>query len=90
MNDIPLLCRINPDHSYLKDMLTHEHCFFIRYVLFEDGKQKQTKAGEQPDLLSSKKAEFDLTIVVPAYNEENRLPTMMKETLPVRFTTISF
>ena len=38
---------------------------------------------EKPDLLSANKAEFDLTIVVPAYNEEKRLPTMMNDTIPV-------
>ena len=30
-----------------------------------------------------KEAEFDLTLVVPAYNEESRLPIMMKDTLEV-------
>ena len=37
-----------------------------------------------PDLLESSKPmrTFDLTIVVPAYNEEARLPVMMKETIP--------
>lgn len=40
---------------------------------------------EKPFLLSEtdKKQLFDLTIVVPAYNETSRLPTMMKDTLPV-------
>jgi dolichyl-phosphate beta-glucosyltransferase len=37
-----------------------------------------------PDLLETSKPQrtFDLTIVVPAYNEESRLPVMMKETIP--------
>jgi len=57
----------------------------LRWILFEDGKEKRTKEGEKPDLLSSiTKPEFDLTIVVPAYNEEKRLPTMMNDTIQVR------
>ena len=51
-------------------------------MLFENGKQVEVKA--EPNLLDSKQYDFDLTIVVPAYNEEERLPTMMKDTLPVR------
>jgi dolichyl-phosphate beta-glucosyltransferase len=33
-------------------------------------------------LLDNKKYDVDLTLVVPAYNEEKRLPTMMKDTMP--------
>ena len=55
----------------------------VRWILFEDGKEKRTKEGEKPDLLTTTKPVFDLTIVVPAYNEEKRLPTMMQETIPV-------
>lgn len=58
---------------------------YNRYVLFENGKERTHAAGSVPDLLStSQQVEFDLTIVVPAYNEEKRLPTMFDETLPVR------
>lgn len=50
--------------------------------MFEDGKQKAVTG--LPDLLETAgpKRTFDLTIVVPAYNEEARLPVMMKETIP--------
>jgi glycosyltransferase involved in cell wall biosynthesis len=34
-------------------------------------------------LLDNKKYDIDLSIVVPAYNEVQRLPKMMNETLPV-------
>lgn len=66
----------------LTDKVSYCYSFF-RWLLFEDGKEKRTKEGEKPDLLTSKKAEFDLTIVVPAYNEEARLPVMMKDTIAV-------
>ena len=33
-------------------------------------------------MLDNKKYDVDLTLVVPAYNEEKRLPTMMKDTMP--------
>ena len=52
-------------------------------MLFENGKQIEVKGGDV-NLLDSKRYDFDLTIVVPAYNEESRLPTMMKETVEVR------
>ena len=50
-------------------------------MLFEDG--KQIAVTGLPDLLETSKPmrTFDLTIVVPAYNEEARLPVMMKETI---------
>ena len=51
------------------------------YVLFEKGSRIEAK-GITPYLLDTKKYDVDLTLVVPAYNEEKRLPTMMKETLP--------
>ena len=40
----------------------------------------------KPFLLENleKHTEFDLTLVVPAYNEEMRLPTMMKDTISVK------
>ena len=40
----------------------------------------------EPHLLvkMEKEPDFDLTLVVPAYNEESRLPVMMKDTIKVR------
>ena len=52
-----------------------------RYVLFEKGKQIDIKV--LPYLLDDNKYDVDLSIIVPAYNEEARLPTMLNETLPV-------
>lgn len=43
---------------------------------------KEVKVTE-PLLLKDNKDKFDLTLVVPAYNEENRLPKMMLETTEV-------
>lgn len=51
------------------------------YVIFEKGKQLESQTS--PNLLDSKKYDIDLTIVVPAYNEESRLPVMMKDTIAV-------
>lgn len=39
---------------------------------------------ETPYLLDTKTFDVDISIVVPAYNEEARLPVMMKDTLEVR------
>lgn len=50
------------------------------YVLFENGKRIEPKGA--PFLLDSSKYDVDLSFVVPAYNEEKRLPTMMKDTMP--------
>lgn len=50
-------------------------------MIFEKGKQLESQTG--PNLLDSKKYDIDLTIVVPAYNEESRLPVMMKDTIAV-------
>jgi len=47
------------------------------------------QVNSEPFLLDNKKYDIDLSIVVPAYNEVNRLPTMMDETLPV-FLSLSF
>jgi len=33
-------------------------------------------------LLENKNPEFDLSIIVPSYNEEKRLPVMMKKLMP--------
>ena len=52
-----------------------------RYVLFDKGQKFQIKSD--PFLLDNKKYDIDLSIVVPAYNEVQRLPKMMNETLPV-------
>jgi hypothetical protein len=52
-----------------------------RYVLFDKGQKLQIKSD--PFLLDNKKYDIDLSIVVPAYNEVQRLPKMMNETLPV-------
>ena len=51
------------------------------FKLYDNG--KPIAVGSTPFLLDglAKEAIFDLTLVVPAYNEELRLPTMMKETL---------
>ena len=51
------------------------------YVLFEEGRRIEAK-GIKPYLLDNKKYDFDLSIVVPAYNEERRLPVMMRDTIP--------
>ena len=45
--------------------------------------------NSEPFLLDNKKYDIDLSIVVPAYNEVQRLPTMMKETLPVKIPLFS-
>ena len=54
--------------------------------MFENGKCLDVK---KPFLLeiTDKDADYDLTIVIPAYNEEKRLPKMMKDTLTVCFYT---
>ena len=52
-----------------------------RIVLYENGK---AIPHESPYLLSDKQFDIDLSIVVPSYNEDQRLPTMMKDTLKVR------
>ena len=53
--------------------------------LYNDGKAFTL---DVPYLLNSqalkKEDEVDLSLVVPAYNEESRLPPMMKETIEVR------
>ena len=61
----------------------------FRYILFEDGKQMKT---EKPTLIESvphSKSDVDLTLVIPAYNEENRLPKMMTETIEVKLGIIT-
>ena len=50
------------------------------YVLFEKGQRIEPKGS--PFLLDSNKYNVDLSFVVPDYNEELRLPAMMKDTLP--------
>ena len=59
------------------------------FKLFDNG--KPLAVGSKPFLLDelTKEAIFDLTLVVPAYNEEQRLPTMMKETLEYFETKIA-
>jgi len=49
-------------------------------ILYENGKEIKVQT---PYLLDSKSYDIDLSIVVPAYNEEARLPKMMKETIDV-------
>ncbi len=52
------------------------------YVLFEKGEAVEPK-GVKPYLLDNKKYDVDLSLIVPAYNEVNRLPKMLTEdTLP--------
>jgi dolichyl-phosphate beta-glucosyltransferase len=51
------------------------------YVLFEKGQRIDAK-NMIPYLLDDKKYDVDLSFVVPAYNEEKRLPVMMKDTMP--------
>lgn len=55
----------------------------IRIRLYENGIRVDL---EEPDLLTNleREALYDLSLVVPAYNEEKRLPVMMKDTLAVR------
>ena len=56
--------------------------FLLRYTLFENGKVVKVTDPHLLDKLE-KTAEYDLTLVVPAYNEESRLPVMMKDTINV-------
>lgn len=51
------------------------------YVLFERGQRVEAK-NITPYLLETTKYDIDLSFVIPAYNEEKRLPVMMKETMP--------
>ena len=45
----------------------------------------------QPYLIDSTDSnDFDLSIVVPAYNEDQRLPKMMEETVEVREYSLFF
>lgn len=48
-----------------------------RFTIYENGKSIEVT---KPYLLENfeKEAMYDITLVVPAYNEEMRLPTMMK------------
>jgi hypothetical protein len=46
------------------------------YVLFEKGQRVEPK-GMQPYLLDNKKYDIGLSLIVPAYNEVNRLPKML-------------
>jgi dolichyl-phosphate beta-glucosyltransferase len=50
------------------------------FSFFENGKAVEVKT---PFILEdmAKEALYDITLVVPAYNEELRLPIMMKETI---------
>jgi hypothetical protein len=52
-------------------------------VLYDNGKKIEV---ETPYLLNTDQSfDVDISIIVPAYNEENRLPTMMTETIEVLF-----
>jgi hypothetical protein len=53
----------------------------IRYSIYENG--KTISIPDKPYLLEDKDFGVDISIVVPAYNEEARLPTMMTDTLKV-------
>ena len=44
-------------------------------------------AYKVPPLMTDDEPTYDLSIVVPSYNETNRLPGMMKETVEVRTLT---
>jgi hypothetical protein len=55
--------------------------------MYENGKILEIK---EPYLLQNtdKEAPYDISFVVPAYNEFNRLPKMMNETIEVRLFLI--
>lgn len=61
-------------------MIFKKHVLFS-IELYDDGKKVDIPT---PYLLEQKNFDIDISIVVPAYNEEQRLPTMMTETLEVR------
>ena len=50
------------------------------FDIVENGKPiAKQQQGSPPFLLSETQEQFDLTLVVPAYNEEERLPSMLKD-----------
>ena len=61
-----------------KSILLSNYCF--RYEIYENGKKIEQS---EPFLIATKAWDIDLSIVVPAYNEESRLPKMMTETTEV-------
>lgn len=63
----------------------HVYSYLLhRYIMIEDGKAITLS---EPFLLQDlgKEAPYDLSLVVPAYNEEQRLPKMMDETVEVSY-----
>jgi hypothetical protein len=52
-------------------------------LLFDKGSKLEIKSDTSPFLLDNKKYDIDLSIIFPAYNEVQRLPKTMNETLPV-------
>ena len=54
--------------------------YIFRIELYDNGKQITV---DIPYLLDNKDYDIDVSIVVPSYNEQTRLPPMMKETLDV-------
>jgi hypothetical protein len=59
----------------------NQRVYIGRILIYENGKEIKIDA---PFLLDNRSYDVDLSIVVPAYNEEARLPVMMKDTLAVR------
>ena len=52
--------------------------------MYENGKEVELK---EPFLLQNTDREvpYDISLIVPAFNEETRLPKMMKETIEVSY-----
>ena len=79
LRSLPEVPQPPQDQGVIPHPRSLNHC--CRYALFDKGKEMQITS--EPFLLDNKKYDIDLSIVVPAYNEVQRLPTMMNETLPV-------
>ena len=56
-------------------------CTVKEFDIVENGKALPRQSHSSPPFLlaDAGQTEFDLTLVVPAYNEEERLPSMLKE-----------
>ena len=78
----PLLQIQKQKNSQGVSLSLHSSNGINRFILYENGKAIEVN---KPYLLENldKAALYDLTLVVPAYNEEKRLPVMMNETLEV-------
>ena len=59
----------------------------IKFLKISESKivtvKKTYKYTEYVENVSSKKT-VDISLIIPAYNEEKRLPPMLKETIPVK------